>query len=177
MRPGKDLRVFFALWPDDGVRQQILNLFANIPVDGTQGQLITPANIHLTLHFIGNISFAESDCLKRQAAKVNSECFQLGIDRHGFFSKPKVFWLGCEQAPQALFDLQTRLGRVLLPCGFVPEERPFNPHVSIARKLAQAPLPIVFAPIQWKLDRFVLVESRSIADGVQYRVIEEYALS
>jgi 2'-5' RNA ligase len=63
-----------------------------------------------------------------------------------------------------------------LPCGFVPERRSFNPHVTIARKLALAPQQIEFEPISWKVDRFVLVESISIPCGVQYQVIDEYPL-
>ena len=177
MREEKDVRIFFALWPDEKVRRNIVDLFADSDLDPARGRFLSPGNIHMTLHFIGNSSLAEMKCLQRQASGVAGDSFVVDLDRQGYFSKPKVLWIGCSHTPRALPDLQARLGQQLLRCDFTPERRPFNPHVTIARKLAVAPKHIKFEAIRWKIDRFVLVESRPIPEGVQYQVIDEYPLN
>ena len=176
MREKKDCRLFFALWPDQELRRQIIELFSAFELKDSKARFMRAMNIHMTLHFIGNVSFAERDCLRREAAKQSGRPFQLQIDCQGFFEKPKVLWLGCSRPPRDLFELQRELGELLLPSGFSPENRPYNPHVSIARKLRREPAPVEFKGLDWSVDRFVLVESHSIASGVEYRVIDEFPL-
>lgn len=176
MRENKDVRLFFALWPDDPIRQQMVDLFSGFDLGGSNGHFMRPGNIHMTLHFIGNVSIDEMQCMKHRATELASKAFELTIDSLGYFKKARVLWLGCRQAPQALFELQRQLGEQLSPCGYRPEQRPYNPHVSIARNLLVTPHNIEFEPIAWKLDRFVLVESKAIPAGVEYQVIDEYAL-
>jgi len=177
MREIKEVRIFFALWPDEEVRQNIAGLFAGFDLDPAQCRFLTPGNLHLTLHFIGNSSFEDLKCFRQCATGIEVKSLVIDIDRQGYFKKPKLLWLGCSQVPQALFQLQTQLGQQLLPCGFMPERRPFNPHVSIARKLLAAPKRIEFEPIRWVVTRFVLVQSNAISGGVQYQVIDEYPLN
>lgn len=176
MREIKDVRIFFALWPDEKVRQKITNLFPGFALDPRRCRFLTPGNLHLTLHFIGNVSFEDLDCLRHRATGIEAKSFVIEIDCQGYFKKPKLLWLGCSQVPQALPRLQLRLGEQLLPCGFMPERRPFHPHVSIARKLTAAAQRVEFEPIRWVVNRFVLVESNAISGGVQYQVINEYPL-
>ncbi len=174
MREVKDLRLFFALWPDERVRDSIEGYLASFPLSG--GRVIPRHNWHMTLHFIGNTSFDEKGCLDRQARKVSATSFSLGIDQTGFFRKPKVFWLGCQKSPQALFDLQKDLGKQISRCEYQPETRPYSPHVTVARKVLQPPQHEHMAAINWQIDSFVLVESVSEVSGVRYRVLEEYLL-
>ena len=122
MRETKDLRLFFALWPDDKVRDHIANFMAGFATDA--GRVVPQYNWHMTLHFIGNTSFGEKSCLHRQARKVRAMPFQLTLDQTGFFKKPKVFWLGCCDAPLSLFDFQEKLGKEIGHCEFNPEKTP-----------------------------------------------------
>ena len=175
MREEKSLRLFFALWPDEKVRDQIeLNLRILPP---TAGRIVPRHNWHMTLHFIGNTSLDEKNCLHRQAKKLRSAKFNLTIGRCGYFKKPKVFWFGCEQTPQALLTVQQNLGILLSECQYEPETRHYSPHITVARKVLTPPEQIEVKPIQWHVDRFVLIESISIKDGVRYDVIEQYSLS
>lgn len=175
MREKKDLRLFFALWPDDEVREKIsqtLKAFA-----ANSGRVIPRYNWHMTLHFIGNTSFSEKNCLHRQALKLKSKAFDLIIDQSGYFKIPRVFWLGCREKPEALLDLQRNLGKEISRCDYQPEARPYSPHITVTRKLGQAPEPEPVKPVEWRVDRFVLVESVSIPNGVRYEVLESYELN
>jgi 2'-5' RNA ligase len=174
MRDKKDIRLFFALWPDEEVREHIGAFVDTIPAE--TGRVVPRYNWHMTLHFIGNTTFDEKACLDRQARKVQANAFDLTIDQTGFFKKSKVFWLGCENSPKALFDLQQNLGKKISQCEYGPETRPYSPHITVARKVTEKPEFKLSSKIPWYVDRFVLIESVSEPGGVRYRVVETYPL-
>ncbi len=176
MREKKDVRIFFALWPDDELRIQIAENLDRISIDREKCRLVTNSNLHLTLHFVGNTSFAEMKCLDRQARGLDAEPFEMALDCSGYFKKSKVFWIGCQAAPQALFDLQGNLGEQISQCAYTPETRPYSPHMTVARKIIGAPGSVPFGPVLWRVNRFVLVESTSGPGGVRYEVVESYPL-
>ena len=131
----------------------------------------------MTLHFVGNTSFEEMSCLDRQAHLAQAESFELTLDFSGYFKKPQVLWIGSHTSPRALYDLQNNLGQHLQTCGYTPESRPYSPHVTVARKIFEAPTAVSLEPISWQVNRFVLVNSISIPDGVRYEVVESYPLA
>ena len=176
MRSLKDVRIFFALWPDDEVRHQIAENLKLFNLDRNNGRFVTIANLHMTLHFVGNTSFAEMSCLDFQARLTEAKPFNLTLDCSGYFKKPQVLWFGCDTIPQALYDLHRHLGQHLKICAYTPESRPYSPHVTVARKIFEAPETVPIEPISWRVDRFVLVKSISISGGVRYEVVESYAL-
>lgn len=176
MREKKDTRIFFALWPDDTVRSRLAGIAAGIALNRPARRVPT-YNLHLTLHFIGNVYYEERDCLQQAAHGVHGNSFDLVIDNGGYFARPRVGWLGCSELPVALAELHESLGKALRDCNYRPEKRAYQPHVTFARKLAQVPAVPEFAPLTWSVGEFVLIESVAVDNGVQYRVIETYPLS
>lgn len=172
MREPKDIRLFFALWPDESIRSQIDCYLNNLPDE--PGRLVPRYNWHMTLHFIGNTTFGDKNCLDSQARKVGAKPFELTLDHTGFFKRPKVFWLGCSHVPDVLIELQKNLGKEISCCDYQPETRYYFPHVTVARKVMQPPELSQMAAIHWQVDRFVLIESVSESGGVRYQVLEEY---
>ena len=61
-------------------------------------------------------------------------------------------------------------------CGFRAESRPYNPHVTVARKLRSLQDVAAFDPIDWRVDDFALIEVRAAQNGVEYRVVETWPL-
>ncbi|TNF90457.1 MAG: RNA 2',3'-cyclic phosphodiesterase [Gammaproteobacteria bacterium] len=176
MRDKKDVRIFFALWPDPATRKQLARRARLIPLE-RPARRVPDYNLHMTLHFIGNVFFDEMACLQRQARQVSGKGFELVVDSHGHFRKPRVAWLGLNELPTALERLHCELGRQLQPCGYQPETRRYHPHVTVARKMNRAADIKDFEPLHWKVDNFVLVESREADNGVRYEVIESYPLT
>jgi len=168
--------LFFSLWPDQQVRSQIADNLQRFDLDKKQNRITGRDNLHMTLHFVGNTSFSEMNCLNQQAKLTRGQAFDLVLDCSGYFRKPRVLWFGCQNPPRALYDLQLKLGRSLDICAYTPESRPYSPHVTVARKIASAPAAIKLEPVNWHVDRFVLVKSISIAGGVRYEVVQSYAL-
>ena len=175
MRAAKDVRLFFALWPDDEVRFRIDENRKRYSINSVKSGLVSSNNLHMTLHFIGNTTMAEMTCLDQQARQVNADAFNMTLDCAGYFKKPKVLWIGCQTVPQALIDLQQNLGQEIAECEFTPETRPYSPHVSVARKIYRASEPVTIKPVPWLVDRFVMVESVSVSGGVRYEVVESYS--
>ena len=112
MRREKAKRIFFALWPQDTLRQS-LNRAAHTLALQAPARRVADYNLHLTLHFIGNVSLEQLGCMKRQARKVRAPGFDLSVDRQGCFSKAAVGWLGCSEVPLRLRQLHQELGRRL----------------------------------------------------------------
>jgi len=175
VRENKDIRLFFALWPDDALRAQLHRASNTITVE-RPARRVPHYNLHLTLHFIGNVFLGEMDCLRQQARLVEAAAFELNVDRQGHFRKPRVAWLGCREIPVALRELHEQLGQRLQLCDYQPEKRHYNPHVTVARKIGTIADSASFAPIAWQVTEFSLVEVRQVENGVQYRVIESFPL-
>lgn len=157
-------------------RERLAAIAAQIPLR-RPARRVPDYNLHLTLHFIGTVDSSLVDCLRRRARAVESERFEFRIDTSGHFPGAGVGWLGCSRLAGSLRRLHQRLGRELARCDYIPETRPYRPHVTVARKLVDPPPPMAFDAVGWKVDNFVLLESRGAENGVEYRVVETYPLA
>ncbi len=101
-------------------------------------------NMHLTLHFLGDIEVSRHDELAEAVESVIAVSAPVSIaaGHCGFFERgglPAVFWLGC-RADQGLHDLYTATAHVLRAEGVQLEKRPYSPHITLgyARRNADA---------------------------------------
>ena len=172
----KTHRLFFALWPTDQVRQSIVELISQLPQQ-INGRVIQPQNLHETLHFVGQVTESTKDCMHAAAQSVNAQTFQLNLDCFGHFPKAKIFWIGSQTMPARLVHLHKKLGDAIADCGFKCETRPFSPHVTLMRKCSKPGTAQRAFSLPWRVEEFVLVESITYKEGVNYQVIEKYPLS
>lgn len=170
----KTRRVFFALWPDDDVRQKIVNAFNQSPQSKLKGRIMRPENLHLTLHFIGNVSEEKLACLDQAAQIVMVDPFEITLDQYGHFDKAKIFWMGCQSMSDRLKKLHSYLGDSLAGCDYQADKRPYVPHVSLLRKVVQPGEIVDFESIDWQVNEFALIESLFTEEGVKYEVIRRY---
>ena len=166
-------RLFLALWPDADTRQHLAALAARAA--GQRGQVHT-ANLHLTLVFLGATNRAQLLAYQSALADVVVPRFDLVLDQYGYWPKPRILWLGCHQTPPQLLALVADLQQRLRSCGFVPERRAFQAHVTLARHFPGPtpdwPLP---TPVHWPVSTFALVESRASEPGRQpYQVLQSW---
>jgi 2'-5' RNA ligase len=104
---------------------------------------VDPDSIHLTLKFLGNISTALTDKI---SAMLEEACrgmhpFSLEIGGLGVFPnerRVRVVWVGLTGETEKLGQLQKRIDDSLAPLGFQVENRPFTPHLTLARVREQA---------------------------------------
>lgn len=174
----KTRRLFFALWPDSTVRQAIVETFSQLP-QPPAGRKMQLHNLHITLHFVGPVSAEVKDCMHQAAQTVSTSAFALTLDCYGIFPRAKIYWMGCQQTPQELLQLNKSLGEAIEKCGYQPQKRDYSPHLTLMRKCVKPHDDAIqekFA-INWRINEFVLVESCIDKHGVNYQVIEKYPLS
>ncbi|MGD9977712.1 MAG: RNA 2',3'-cyclic phosphodiesterase [Bacteroidales bacterium] len=97
---------------------------------------VDPKLLHLTLlflgdtpdHLIGKISISLAGRL------VSHPVFSIAISGMGTFGnpKPRVIWLGVEPSVE-LQNLKFYVDEILLPFGFVDENYPYKPHLTLGR--------------------------------------------
>jgi 2'-5' RNA ligase len=167
-------RVFFALWPQAGVREALDQ--AALGWLGKRIKRMPAEKLHLTLAYAGPVSPATYQCLEVAAAAVQSPPFALAIDRIGHWPRPRILWAGPQHTPPALWSLVGQLRAVLAQCGIPPETRPYQAHITIARKLSRAQALAEIEPIDWSISQFSLVESVTDPAGVRYQLLRSWEL-
>lgn len=174
-KEGLTQRLFFALWPDDTLRRQLAGLAEDIGSRVT-GRIVAEDNLHITLVFLGALNSARRQCAEEVAAAIRCERFTLTLDRTGYWSTPRILWAGSMQTPEALQSLVSALQTGLANCGIPLETRPYQPHLTLMRKVVRRPAAAAIGPMDWRVQRFCLVESVSGSKGVSYRVLASWCL-
>ena len=95
-------------------------------------------NWHLTLYFFGNITEEEKNKVIQALDPVASEFnpFEVTLESIGAFPderKPRLIWAGVGGNIDMLTQLKKRIEQVLKKMKFPVEDRPFKPHMTIAR--------------------------------------------
>lgn len=93
---------------------------------------------HVTLCFLGQAETNSIQELKRGLPQAISreQPFQLELDQFGAFGRPeqpRVFFADLKKQP-ALYHLQQKVAEYCQKLGFTLEERPYHPHLTIARR-------------------------------------------
>jgi len=99
---------------------------------------VNPGGIHLTLKFLGNIPSKRvteiTEAIKEAAQGISP--FHLEISGLGAFPsirQARVLWVGIGGEVDKLSRLQKNIDSALAALGFAKEERPFVPHLTLAR--------------------------------------------
>ena len=166
-------RLFFALWPNEDVIQKIKQ-YALKHVVNCQGRILEQHNWHITLAYFGNAEPETQLCLEQQAEKIQSQPFQLDLQMLGFWKRPKVTWLAPLNIPDALKKLAFEIQQNLIDCGYEPDKRDYQPHVTLVKNAKTTPAVLEIDPIPWQVDSFCLVESKTYPAGAEYRVIKTW---
>jgi len=109
-----------------------------------RGVKVTPGDkLHLTLKFLGetpqNLVGEIAVALREAAASVPNHSIKfIGLGAFPHVARPAVVWAGVQPAGE-IERLAAILDRLLEPLGFVPEARPFTPHLTLARVKGATP--------------------------------------
>jgi 2'-5' RNA ligase len=148
-------------------------------------KLVAEADFHITLHFLGTRTI---DSVRRALGTLTARAFVTRMDRTGTFSLAggrQVFWAGVESVT-GLIALHRESAVALAAVGFKPENRPFRPHITLARVAAGSPARVAgeFAdspppggPIDIECREFALYASDRAPEGARYRILERYPLA
>ena len=175
------LRLFFALWPHEGLRAGLAAAAARA-VAQVAGIPVPPGNLHVTLVFLGRTPASMLVRLMQLGGQGPWPSVALEFERIEFWAKPKVLVAMPRTTPVAGQTIVERLWAGLEPLGFVREARPWRPHLTLARRIRRPPPEnLAFAAVENQGDepawRLALVESSTHPDGVRYRPLADWGLS
>lgn len=171
----KNQRLFFALWPPIELSRELYNV-ADQVLEG-DGRRVLPENIHLTLAFLGSVKPSFRQCAERTAAAIRGESFRLTLEQIGCWPTSGIVWVGPRHTPEPLSRLAQELSAGLAACGYVPEERSYAAHLTLARKLRRCNKNLPIDPLIWEVRRFCLVRSRTQAEGAHYEIVRFWELN
>ncbi len=168
-------RLFFALWPDDDIRNQLLVITRQIAEAEPDVRLVKPSNLHVTLSFLGNVDEETEKRLIECCQDIVSDSFLLTFDRMTCWRKPRILCLLAKPVAEIL-DLVEQINRRAERVGIKTESRPYKPHITLARK-ASHPVALSFEKIDWLARDFCLLESVTDENGVDYQVRCRWSLN
>lgn len=172
---GHSRRLFFALWLSDQFRAE-LEVATLAVARESGGRLIPPRNFHVTLIFLGEIPNASfSDLQQAAAGLADSPAFALDFDAIESWGR-KVLCLTTSTPPAAAIHLADRLRASLNATLKQLDDRPYRPHITLARDLPRGLRPQKIKTLRQQVNDFVLVESVRDPDGSHYSVLERWPL-
>jgi 2'-5' RNA ligase len=135
----EQIRSFVAIELPEGAKRGLAKLRGELERDEHRFvKWVEPAGIHLTLKFLGNIPSKRvteiSGAIEEATQGVSP--FHLEISGLGVFPslrQVRVLWVGVGGELDKLSRLQQDIESALAAVGFAREERPFVPHLTLAR--------------------------------------------
>jgi len=167
-------RLFFALWPGDAERSALARLQDSLGLHGIRPT--HPADLHLTLVFLGDLPPERRSCCEAAADLVQAAPFAIRLSRVGLWPRPRILWCAPAVTPPELLTLADGLAEALVPCGVPREARPYAAHITLARQARAEIDPRREWSLTWPVTGFVLAASRP-GPPPRYRVLMRWALS
>ena len=174
-------RLFFAFWPEEAARAALAHATAKA-VRYSGGRPVPAANLHVTLAFLGSVPEQRIAELQQLAAAQAAQCAReraivLSFDRFDYFRRAQVLCvLATEDDAAAAQRLASALQDASAAAGFNPDLKPFRAHVTVARKVMRATVPVELRPLVWEFSAFALISSRTEPAGPVYSVVQSYPL-
>lgn len=174
------LRLFVGIELPEAVRQALAEVREAHPA----ARWHEPEQLHLTLSFIGPVEQEAARNIAQVLAGVPGPSFELAVEGVGYFGspeRPRIFWAGVAESPP-LYRLQQRVEARLLPLGLRLDERPYTPHITLARVRQGLPLQALLqrhASLSlpaFTVDHICLFLSGGAEQGVRYEVLERFQL-
>ncbi|GGH15241.1 RNA 2',3'-cyclic phosphodiesterase [Paenibacillus segetis] len=143
-----------------------------------------PQDYHITLQFLGETSLHKLEAICTSLREIKANPFTLSINGGGFFGQaksPRVLWSAVSGDIRSLRSLHLSVIQATSGLGFIPEERPYNPHITLARKATDSDSTIVEvmssapAGLAWEVDHFTLMRTHMNVSPM-YEIVETFTL-
>jgi 2'-5' RNA ligase len=151
-------RLFFAAWPGPAVQHALFELARKAQRE-CGGRAVAERKIHLTLAFLGSLDGARAAEAAACADRIRGRPCDLAITRLEYWRHNRILWAGVEQCPEPLVALASHLSAALRERGFLLEDRPYVPHITLLREARRGPAGKSIPPVAWPVRELVLVES------------------
>jgi 2'-5' RNA ligase len=164
-------RMFLGWWPDAATHAALLD-HAQAWRWTLSARRTRAGRLHLTLHFIGDVAPSQVDAL-HASWPAGPGPFALVCDRAAVW-RGGIAVLEAGTVPSHVAAWHGRLAAALAAAGLPVEERPWRPHVTLARQAQGSRPPAAFAPVRWAGDGSYLLV-RSMPGGRGYEPVQRLA--
>ena len=182
------MRVFCAIDLPDNVRERSMQHVAQLRDAVPQMHASWSRDqIHLTLKFLGEIPQWRVAVLSQTASRAveGLSPFDIAVAQTGAFPQhgpPRVLWIGVTDASGKLAELHARLEEECAQAGFAKEQRPFHPHLTLARlrkpqgarTLASVHKELGFEPVEVTVSELLVMRSELSNEGSKHTVISKH---
>lgn len=180
------MRAFFAIdlptEHHDSIRDTLKNL-RKIP-QFNHVRWVKPENLHITLRFLGDINNEQYECIVEQTkiALQNFSNFTITLSSILLFpsaKKPHVLILKTEPL-NILTPLALLLDKIAINCGIPGENRPFAPHLTLARLPPKKHLELDNSKtpnISFAANTVKLIQSELTDKGAIYTTLQSFVLT
>lgn len=132
------IRTFIAIEIPGEIQEKIGELQNRLKGIGGKISWTKPANIHLTLKFLGDTDEEVVDeiAAELQQAVLTTTAFKIAVKGTGVFpsfKRPRVIWVGAESAGDELRQLAEQVEICMENFGFEKENRPYSAHLTLGR--------------------------------------------
>jgi 2'-5' RNA ligase len=97
-----------------------------------KGRRTAPEDLHLTLVFLGEVAEPTLPHIERELSELTFASFPLRLTSLDTFPRAGVLFAEAEPT-RPLLHLQATVAAAMARCGFPPEDRPYHPHITLAR--------------------------------------------
>ncbi|MFI5269612.1 MAG: RNA 2',3'-cyclic phosphodiesterase [Chloroflexota bacterium] len=183
------LRAFLAVDVDRHIREQAIRVQKALQPATPGAKWVDPALCHVTLKFLGSVRTEQVPAIAAAARRAAETLPAFGLSFRGIGAFPRwrgarVLWMGVAEASAPLAGLHAAVERALAPLGFEPEDRPFSPHLTLARFKQPPPPALEEVARQFEHERFGTVPVRELRlmsselrpSGPTYTVLDAFPL-
>ncbi len=121
---------------DQQILSRITSILSSLQSLGGDLKPVERENIHLTLKFLGNVPTPRLSEVKSSLQQLIFPLFTAEIKGAGAFpnlNHMNVIWVGVEEGWSQVEQIYEQVEKLLSVLGFRRENRPFSPHITIAR--------------------------------------------
>jgi 2'-5' RNA ligase len=180
--PRSSHTLFFALWPDDALRERIASIATHLgDTRAPRGRWINARRYHLTVIFLGHHATLPEPLVAAalsagDAARVAP--FEFALDVAGSFPNRSIpWWLGSRSHVPGLLALRAALLDGMRATGApVREDAAHVAHVTILRDADRGLAPQPIDPIAWPVRDFALIAS-SLGGAPRYEILRRWVLA
>ncbi len=132
------IRSFLAFELPGEIKETVRRVHQELAGSPLDVKWVRPANVHLTVVFLGNVA---RDELGPLGEEVNRVClkygqFQIRLKGMGVFGglkSPRVLWLGLTGDVERMGFFRDAISKRIARFGIRQEKRPFRPHLTLGR--------------------------------------------
>jgi RNA 2',3'-cyclic 3'-phosphodiesterase len=169
------MRLFFASFPDRDLRRDVSVTVRALKLSAGS-RYLPPEKYHMTWLFLGEVPESKVQAVREVGKAQRIACFTLRFDRWEYWAAAGAVVASASDLPEPLVTLRAGLAAGLTQRDVVFDNKPLRPHITVARKLTQAPVSLDLSKFSCTLRAFSLVSSVTHPSGAVYTVVDTWPL-